>query len=111
MLVGVVARLLLALGTFYLALVDLVYFFRPVLDYGAQTSGAGVEARNDVRSDVITATVKVLGGFLISAVLIITALGLYELFVNKVDVARLSEAAPRLLQVRASTTSRSGWRA
>lgn len=95
MLIAVVGGLLLALGTFYLALVDLLYFFRLVLEYGA---GSG--SREGLRAGAITAFVKVLDGFLISAILIITALGLYELFVNRIDVARFSEAAPRLLQVR-----------
>ncbi|QIN81345.1 YqhA family protein [Rubrobacter tropicus] len=97
MLVAVVAGVLLALGTFYLALVDLVYFFGLVLDYG--DLGVGAAGRNDLRADVITAIVKVLDGFLISAILIIVSLGLYELFVNRIDVARFSEASPRLLQV------------
>lgn len=97
MLVAVVASLLLAFGTFYLALVDLVYFFGLVLDYG----GAGAAGtRDDVRADAITAIVKVLDGFLISAILIIVALGLYELFVNRIEAARFSEASPRLLQVK-----------
>lgn len=96
MVVAVVASVVLALGAFYLALVDLVYFFGLILDYGGQ-SGAEREA---LRADLITAIVKVLDGFLICAILIIVALGLYELFVNKIDVARFSEAAPRLLQVK-----------
>ena len=41
-LVLLVARLLLALGAFYLALVDLVYFFGLILDYG--NAGASLEA-------------------------------------------------------------------
>ena len=97
MVIAVVASLLLAAGTFYLALVDLVYFFGLVADYGSL--GTGIAERNELRAEVITAIVKVLDGFLICAILIIAALGLYELFVNKIDVARFSEAAPRLLQV------------
>ncbi|MEJ7843445.1 MAG: YqhA family protein [Rubrobacter sp.] len=95
MLVGVVASVLLALGTFYVALVDLTYFFGLILDYGT-----GVQARDELRADLITAIVKVLDGFLICAILIIVAFGLYELFINRIDMARLSEAGPRLLQVR-----------
>ncbi len=97
MLVAVVAGVLLALGTFYLALVDLVYFFGLILDYGA--FGPGGQARDELRADAITAIVKVLDGFLVSAILIIVSLGLYELFVNRIDAARFSEASPRLLQV------------
>lgn len=52
-----------------------------------------------MRADAITAIVKVLDGFLVSAILIIVSLGLYELFVNRIDAARFSEASPRLLQV------------
>lgn len=98
MLVAVVSSLLLAFGTFYLALVDLVYFFGLVADYAG--FGGSAEARVDLRADAITAIVKVLDGFLISAILIIMALGLYELFVNRIEVARFSEASPRLLQVK-----------
>ncbi len=39
-------------------------------------------------------------GYLIGAILIIFALGLYELFVSKLDAAERSEAAPRLLLIR-----------
>jgi uncharacterized membrane protein YqhA len=98
MLVAVVASVLLALGSFYVALVDLFYLAGLIGGYA--NLDAGVEQRAALRADVVTAIVKVLDGFLISAILIIVALGLYELFVNRIDPARFSEAAPRLLRVR-----------
>jgi uncharacterized membrane protein YqhA len=37
---------------------------------------------------------KAVDGYLIAAILIVFPLGLYELFVGKLDVAERSEAAP-----------------
>ncbi|MDX5895362.1 YqhA family protein [Rubrobacter radiotolerans] len=98
MLVAVVASVLLALGAFYVALVDLVHLLGLIGDYSGPEAVTG--RREALRADIITAIVKVLDGFFISAILIIVALGLYELFVNRIDPARYSETTPRILQIR-----------
>jgi uncharacterized membrane protein YqhA len=43
---------------------------------------------------VVTAIIKAVDEYLIAAILIVFSLGLYELFVGKLDVAERSEAAP-----------------
>lgn len=48
----------------------------------------------------MTTIVKAVDEYLIGAILIIFALGLYQLFVSKLDAAERSEAAPRLLLIR-----------
>ncbi|MDP9425319.1 MAG: YqhA family protein [Actinomycetota bacterium] len=53
-----------------------------------------------MRAGVITAIVKAVDGYLIASILIIFALGLYELFVSKLDAAERSEIIPRLLLIR-----------
>jgi uncharacterized membrane protein YqhA len=50
--------------------------------------------------ETISEVVGILDGFLLGAILIIFALGLYELFVNKIDAAEGSEFAGRLLLIR-----------
>lgn len=97
-LVAVVFGLLLALGAFYLATIDVFYFFGYLLDY-ADLSLAS-DDREELRASAITAIVKAVDGYLIAAILIIFALGLYELFVSKLDPAERSEAIPRLLLIR-----------
>ena len=96
-LVAVVFGMLLALGSLYLATVDVVYALGYLVQYADPALGSG--ARVDLRTDAITAIVKAVDGYLISAILIIFALGLYELFISKLDIAERSEAAPRLLLI------------
>ena len=96
-LVAVVAGLVLAVGTICLATVDVIYFVGSLLRY--VDPGLGYEARDELRIELVTIIVKILDGYLISAILIVFSLGLYELFVGKVDAAEGSETASRLLYV------------
>jgi uncharacterized membrane protein YqhA len=48
----------------------------------------------------VSGIVKAVDGYLIAAILLIFALGLYELFVNRIEAAQRSGDAPRLIQVQ-----------
>ncbi len=95
---AVVFGLLLALGAFYLATVDVFYFLGYLREYADLSLGSN--AREELRAGAITAIVKAVDGYLIASILIIFALGLYELFVSKLDAAERSEIIPRLLLIR-----------
>ncbi len=97
-LVAVVFGLLLALGAFYLATIDVFYFFGYLRDYADLSLTS--DDREELRASAITAIVKAVDGYLIAAILIIFALGLYELFISKLDPAERSETIPRLLLIR-----------
>lgn len=97
-LVAVVFGLLLALGAFYLATVDVLYFFGYLREYADPGLSSG--QREELRAGAITAIVKALDGYLIAAILIIFAIGLYELFISRLEAAERSESAPRLLLIR-----------
>lgn len=97
-LVAVIFGLLLALGAFYLATVDVFYFMGYLREYADMSLGSG--EREELRAGAITAIVKAVDGYLIAAILLIFALGLYELFVSKLDPAERSETIPRLLLIR-----------
>lgn len=97
-LVAVVFGLLLALGAFYLATVDVFYFLGYLREYADLSLQSA--AREELRAGAITAIVKAVDGYLIASILIIFALGLYELFVSKLDAAERSEIIPRLLLIR-----------
>lgn len=98
MLVAVVFCVLMSLGAFFIAAVDAVYLFKYIVSYA--DLGLAPEAKDLIRSQAITLIVKTVDGFLIAAILIIFALGLYELFVNRLDAARKSEVSKMLLQTR-----------
>jgi uncharacterized membrane protein YqhA len=97
-LVPVVAGLVLAVGVAFVATVDAVYSLGTVARFADPSLGP--EARDASRDAVITAVVKVLDGYLISAILIVFSLGLYELFVSKLDAAEDSETGSTVLHVK-----------
>ncbi len=96
--VAVVVTVLLAVAALALATLDAVYTARLLGSY--TDPGLAGDARDGLRTQVVTAIVKSLDGYLIAGLLLIVALGLYELFVNPIDRAAGSSAARRLLQVR-----------
>ncbi len=95
-LVGVVSSVFLAIGAFYMATLDVWYLLGRIVDYPGDATG---EARADVRAETITYFVKAVDGYLIAAIMLLFAFGLYELFVNRIAAAENSEVASRLLHV------------
>lgn len=96
--VVVLGGLVLAVGAIFVAVVDVVYAVGLISQYA--DPGLGSEARVELRNGIVTAIVKAMDGFLISAILIVFSLGLYELFVGNIDAAEGLETASRLLYVR-----------
>jgi uncharacterized membrane protein YqhA len=93
-LVAVVASLLVSFAMFYIATVDVVGFAERVVGY---RPGPEVDA---LRADLIRAVIEVVDGYLLATIMLIFALGLYELFVSRIDDAEGSEFASRLLLIR-----------
>ena len=53
-----------------------------------------------LRLDIIGASVGIVDGYLLSAVLVIFGLGLYELFIGNIETLRTSEIGARLLHIQ-----------
>lgn len=96
-LVAVAASVVLALGAFWIALVNVYHCLDPLVDYSDPSLDP--RAYSGLRSEAVTTIVKALDGFLIGALLLLFAFGLYELFVDDISAAEGDEAAPRLLVV------------
>lgn len=96
-LVGVVASLAAAVAMLFMAAVDTVRLVGHALHYAARD--VSVEAQAAMRSTAITHVVEIVDGFLLAAFLIIFALGLYELFVSKIEAAEGSDSADSILNV------------
>lgn len=97
-LVAVAASLVVALAMFYVSTVDVVLLGKHLLHYHDLTLEAG--ARVELRATVVSHVVEVVDGYLLASIMLIFALGLYELFVNRIDQAEGSEFAERLLLIR-----------
>lgn len=94
---AVIASLLTALAMFFLATVDAWYMLSHLLEYASPTLDAA--SRYALRSTTITHVVEIVDGYLLATVLLIFALGLYELFISKIDMAEGSETSSNVLLI------------
>jgi uncharacterized membrane protein YqhA len=97
-LVAVIASLLVSLAMFYISTIDVVSLVQHLGTYHDFTLEA--ETRADLRGMIVAHVVEVVDGYLLAAIMLIFALGLYELFVSRIDRAEGSEFASRLLLIR-----------
>jgi uncharacterized membrane protein YqhA len=95
-LLAVVASLLVAFGMFFVSTVDVVGLVQYMAHYPF-THGA---ERAELRAGIVAHVVEAVDGYLLAAIMLIFSLGLYELFVSRIDVAEGSEFAERVLLIR-----------
>ena len=88
-LFAVIASLLVAFAMFFMTTVDSYFLLTHMGDYlSADLVG---EARETFRTQTVTHIVEIIDGYLLATVLLIFSLGLYELFISKIDQAENSE--------------------
>jgi uncharacterized membrane protein YqhA len=95
--VAVVASMVAAIGVFYITTVDVWYAIAHILHYADPSLEA--EARKALHDDTVTHIVEVVDGYLLATVMLIFALGLYELFVSDIDDAHGSRASSKILVI------------
>lgn len=97
-LVAVVASALVGIGIFFVSSVDVVQILGHLITYA---SPALSESQRDaIRADLIANVVEVVDGYLFGTIMLIFALGLYELFISKIDFVEGSELAARVLLIQ-----------
>jgi uncharacterized membrane protein YqhA len=94
---AVIASLLSALAMFFMTTVDAIYMWSHLLEYASPAMDSA--ARMTLRSSTITHVVEIVDGYLLATVLLIFALGLYELFISKIDMAEGSETSSNVLLI------------
>ncbi|MGD8558787.1 MAG: YqhA family protein [Gammaproteobacteria bacterium] len=85
-LFAVLASLVTSLSVFFVATVDAYYMASHLGEYAS--SDLTTEARSVMRAATITHVVEIIDGYLLATVLLIFALGLYELFISPIDLAK-----------------------
>lgn len=94
-LFAVIASLFTSISMFFMATVDAWYMVIHMFEYASpELEGA---ARSTMRAETITHVVEIVDGYLLATVLLIFSLGLYELFISKIDVAADSRTAVNVL--------------
>jgi uncharacterized membrane protein YqhA len=63
-------------------------------------SGHTADDRAQLYTEAITNIASVIDGYLFATIMLIFAMGLYELFISKIDVAESNELARRILLIR-----------
>jgi len=96
--VAVAVSLLAALVLFYMATADALMLTAGIRGYADPSLTE--EARRHLHLTTVARVAEVVDGYLFAAIMIIFALGLYELFISKIEVAERSELASRLLLIR-----------
>jgi uncharacterized membrane protein YqhA len=95
--VAVVASMMAAIAVFWITTVDVWYLVVHILHYADPSLGA--EARKALHDDTVTHIVEVVDGYLLATVMLIFALGMYELFVSDIDEARGSRSSSKILVI------------
>ncbi len=97
-LAAVLASLAAAVAVLYMASVDAWIMISHLGEYISPDISAIERAK--LRSTTVTHVVEIIDGYLLATVLLIFALGLYELFISKIEQASTSESASRILVIR-----------
>lgn len=96
-ILAVIASLAAAVGMFFMASVDAWVMLSHLLHYASPDLTA--EARVELRAATVTHVVEMVDGYLLATVLLIFALGLYELFIAKIDIAEQDKGASGVLVI------------
>ncbi|HHJ18983.1 MAG TPA: YqhA family protein [Gammaproteobacteria bacterium] len=97
-LFAVVASLLTAFAMFFVATVDAWIMLSHLADYAS--SSLSVSERAGMRAGIVTHVVEIIDGYLLATVMLIFSLGLYELFIDKIDQAEHSEHGSKVLLIK-----------
>ena len=111
MLVGVFASLLVCFIMLFVTTIDVIHIVKRAITYGTVTvSIASAGARGapvpdatqleEQRTDTVVHIVQSIDGYLLAAIMLIFAFGLYELFVSEIDQAKDNKQGSRLLDIK-----------
>lgn len=92
---AVLACLGVSIGVFYMATVDALTTLSHLFHYADYS----LDERSTMHKEIIGHVVEIIDGYLLATVLLIFSLGLYELFISKIDEATNSETASKVLVI------------
>ncbi|QCU91085.1 YqhA family protein [Thiomicrorhabdus sediminis] len=94
-LLAVVASLIMAVGIFYVTAVE-VYFTISHLAHYHELADA---ERAELKALTVAHVVGAVDGFLLGTVMLIFSLGLYELFISRIDAAEGNSSSSQILMI------------
>ena len=97
-LIAVVASLFGSLAMFFVATVDAITVATEISHYGSPHLEDAAKA--SLRTEIVTGVASFIDGYLFAVVLIIFAVGIYELFVDEVELSQTYALADRVLNIK-----------
>lgn len=94
-LFAVVASLITAFAIFYITTVDIYYIIAHLTHYHELDDAA----RAVLKAQTVGHVVGSVDGFLLGTIMLIFSLGLYELFISKIDLAEHAPGASKILLI------------
>ncbi len=94
---AVIASTLGAFALFYMATVDAFYMISHLLNYASPS--LDMAERVALRGETVTHVVEIVDGYLLATFLLIFGMGLYELFISKIDAAEQTDNASQVLVI------------
>ncbi len=95
---AVIASLLCSIALFYMASVDSFYMLTHLVDYASPAMDEATRAT--LHDTTIAHVVEIIDGYLLATVLLIFSLGLYELFISKIDPASDNKTSSNILLIQ-----------
>ncbi|MEY2341018.1 YqhA family protein [Acidithiobacillus sp. IBUN Pt1247-S3] len=96
-LLAVIASMFVAFAVFFMTSVDAWHLVGHIFEYASPSLSSA--ARSEFHLEVVAHAVSIVDGYLLATILLIFSLGLYELFISKIDVAGESKGS-RVLFIR-----------
>ena len=94
---AVLASLASGLTMFYIATADAIFMVSHLGDY--ISSDITIAQRAALRATTVTHVVEIVDGYLLATIMLIFALGLYELFISNIERAEQSENSSNVLLI------------
>ena len=91
--VAVIASLITSFAIFYMTVIDVYYTIAHLSNYYA----LGDAERMELKAQTVAHVVGSVDGFLLGAIMLIFALGLYELFISKIELPQGSRSSKILI--------------
>ncbi|HET6721187.1 MAG TPA: YqhA family protein [Chitinophagaceae bacterium] len=101
-IIAVVASILVCLGMYIIATLDVIHLTENIFFYLTHDYPAINESENiaEARSVIVSNIVEIIDGYLLATTILIFSFGLYELFISRIDAAQSNLLSSRILSIQ-----------
>jgi len=101
-IIAVVASILVCLGMYIIATLDVIHLIENIFFY-LTTDYTKIDKTGEIekaRSVIVGNIVEIIDGYLLATTILIFSFGLYELFISRIDAAQSNQLSSRILSIK-----------